>query len=41
MIIDDAHQLHRIKRAIEMVPGVIKVERVRHLTPAGEDAGEA
>ena len=41
MIIDDAHQLHRIKRAIEMVPGVIKVERVRHLTPSGEDAGEA
>lgn len=41
MVIEDAHQLHRIKRAMEMVPGVIKVERVRHITPSGDDAGEA
>ncbi len=34
LIIDDAQQLHKIKRAIEMVPGVIKVERVRHLSPS-------
>ena len=39
MIIDDAQQLHRIKRAIEMVPGVIKVERVRHLSGGGDDLG--
>lgn len=44
LTITDAQQLNRIKRAIEMVPGVIKVERVRHLSgaadsePAGEDA---
>ncbi|MFM1847759.1 MAG: hypothetical protein RL417_1233, partial [Pseudomonadota bacterium] len=31
LTIDDARQLERVKRAIEMVPGVIKVERVRHL----------
>ena len=37
--IEDARQLHRIRRAIEMVTGVIKVERIRHFdaTPA-EDA---
>lgn len=34
LVIDDAQQLHKIKRAIEMVPGVIKVERVRHLSPS-------
>jgi GTP pyrophosphokinase len=31
LTIADARQLDRVKRAIEMVPGVIKVERVRHL----------
>jgi GTP pyrophosphokinase len=36
LTIADAQQLNKIKRAIEMVPGVIKVERVRHLTGAGE-----
>jgi guanosine-3',5'-bis(diphosphate) 3'-pyrophosphohydrolase len=34
LVITDAQQLQKIKRAIEMVPGVIKVERVRHLTGA-------
>ena len=39
--IEDARQLDRIKRALEMVPGVIKVERVRHLnTSLSVDAGE-
>ncbi len=28
--IEDARQLHKIRRAIEMLPGVIKVERIRH-----------
>ncbi len=32
LTIEDARQLDRIKRAIEMVPGVIKVERVKHMT---------
>jgi guanosine-3',5'-bis(diphosphate) 3'-pyrophosphohydrolase len=36
LTIADAQQLNKIKRAIEMVPGVIKVERVRHLTGAPE-----
>lgn len=42
LTITDAQQLNRIKRAIEMVPGVIKVERVRHLSGAAdsESAGE-
>jgi GTP pyrophosphokinase len=40
MIIDDAQQLHRIKRAIEMVPGVIKVDRVRHLSPVADESWE-
>jgi GTP pyrophosphokinase len=34
LTIEDAHQLEKIKRAIEMVAGVIKVERVRHLSAA-------
>jgi GTP pyrophosphokinase len=34
-----AEQLHKIKRAIEMVAGVIKVERVKHLPSAGLDDG--
>lgn len=29
--IEDAHQLEQITRAIERVPGVIKVERVKHM----------
>ena len=29
--VESADQLNRIKRAIEMVPGVIKVERVKHI----------
>ena len=36
LTITDAQQLQKIKRAIEMVPGVIKVERVRHLSGPGE-----
>jgi len=36
LTIADAQQLQKIKRAIEMVPGVIKVERVRHLSGPGE-----
>jgi guanosine-3',5'-bis(diphosphate) 3'-pyrophosphohydrolase len=34
LTIADAQQLEKIKRAIEMVPGTIKVERVRHLSAA-------
>ncbi len=34
LTIADAQQLDKIKRAIEMVPGTIKVERVRHLSAA-------
>lgn len=34
LMIEDARQLENIIRAIEMVPGVIKVERVRHLVTA-------
>lgn len=41
LTVQDAEQLHRIKRAIEMVSGVIKVERVRHLSGGfGADEGE-
>lgn len=36
LVITDAQQLQKIKRSIEMVPGVIKVERVRHLTGPGD-----
>jgi guanosine-3',5'-bis(diphosphate) 3'-pyrophosphohydrolase len=32
LILANAEQLHKTKRAIEMVPGVIKVERVKHLS---------
>jgi guanosine-3',5'-bis(diphosphate) 3'-pyrophosphohydrolase len=32
MTLASAEQLHKITRAIEMVPGVIKVERVKHLS---------
>jgi GTP pyrophosphokinase len=34
LTIANAQQLDKIKRAIEMVPGTIKVERVRHLSGA-------
>jgi len=40
LTIDDARQLERVKRAIEMVPGVIKVERVRHLEANVEVGGD-
>lgn len=32
--IADARQLDGLKRSLEMVPGVIKVERVKHLSPS-------
>ncbi len=32
ILVEDARQLENIIRALEMVPGVIKVERVRHLS---------
>jgi guanosine-3',5'-bis(diphosphate) 3'-pyrophosphohydrolase len=35
LTVKDADQLSKIKRAIEMVPGVIKVERVRTLSGGG------
>jgi GTP pyrophosphokinase len=38
LTVKDAQQLDKIKRSIEMVPGVIKVERVKHLTAS--HAGE-
>jgi (p)ppGpp synthase/HD superfamily hydrolase len=41
LVITDAQQLQKIKRSIEMVPGVIKVERVRHLTGPGDADAEA
>jgi len=40
LTIADAQQLQKIKRAIEMVPGVIKVERVRMLSGPGETESE-
>ena len=41
MAVASAEQLHKIKRAIEMVPGVIKVERVKHLSGSQvEEDGE-
>jgi guanosine-3',5'-bis(diphosphate) 3'-pyrophosphohydrolase len=40
LTIEDARQLDRIKRGIEMVPGVIKVERVHHITTGGEEEGD-
>jgi (p)ppGpp synthase/HD superfamily hydrolase len=40
IMLSSAEQLHKIKRAIEMVAGVIKVERVKQLSAGmGEDAG--
>ncbi|MBX7144410.1 MAG: bifunctional (p)ppGpp synthetase/guanosine-3',5'-bis(diphosphate) 3'-pyrophosphohydrolase [Oligoflexia bacterium] len=39
LTIDDARQLDKVKRQIEMVPGVIKVERVKHMTPNEELTG--
>jgi GTP pyrophosphokinase len=40
MPVKSADQLHKIKRAIEMVPGVIKVERVKQIVGAGRDEDE-
>jgi GTP pyrophosphokinase len=37
LTISDAQQLQKIKRSIEMVPGVLKVERVLHLNGVGID----
>lgn len=37
LTVEDARQLERIKRGIEMVPGVIKVERMHHVLGAQED----
>ena len=37
MMVSSAEQLQKIKRAIEMVAGVIKVERVKHLSSAAVD----
>jgi GTP pyrophosphokinase len=39
LTIADAQQLDKIKRAIEMVPGTIKVERVKHLSAAVDTEG--
>jgi hypothetical protein len=36
LTIQEARQLERIKRGIEMVPGVIKVERITQLGAATE-----
>lgn len=35
--ITDARQLERLKNSIELLPGVIKVERVRQMSEAGEE----
>ncbi|RMD84875.1 MAG: bifunctional (p)ppGpp synthetase/guanosine-3',5'-bis(diphosphate) 3'-pyrophosphohydrolase [Candidatus Dadabacteria bacterium] len=40
MLIEDARQLENIHRALEMVPGVIKVERVRHMKTSINMDGE-
>jgi guanosine-3',5'-bis(diphosphate) 3'-pyrophosphohydrolase len=40
LTITDAQQLQKIKRSIEMVPGVLKVERVLHLNGSGVDASD-
>lgn len=40
MTVEDARQLEKIKRRIEMVPGVIKVERVKHLSTSVAVDGE-
>ncbi len=40
LTIEDARQLDRIKRGIEMVPGVIKVERVHHISSGAEEDGD-
>jgi (p)ppGpp synthase/HD superfamily hydrolase len=40
LTVTDAKQLQKIKRAIEMVPGVIKVERVRHLSGPDDGSGD-
>lgn len=40
LTVSDAQQLNKIKRAIEMVSGVIKVERVLHLGGAAADEAD-
>lgn len=40
LTVEDARQLEKIKRQIEMVPGVIKVERVKQLAAEKEDNEE-
>jgi GTP pyrophosphokinase len=40
LTVEDARQLEKIKRRIEMVPGVIKVERVKHLSTSVAVDGE-
>jgi (p)ppGpp synthase/HD superfamily hydrolase len=40
LTVSDAQQLNKIKRAIEMVSGVIKVERVLHLGGASADGAD-
>lgn len=37
ILVSSAEQLHKIKRSIEMVAGVIKVERVKHISGGGFD----
>jgi len=37
LTVQSAEQLNKVKRAIEMVPGVIKVERVRTLSSTGKE----
>jgi GTP pyrophosphokinase len=37
LTVKDAQQLEKLKRGIEMVPGVIKVERVKQLSNVPED----
>lgn len=39
MQVSSAEQLHKVTRAIEMVPGVIKVERIKHLSSGFIDDG--
>lgn len=40
LTINDARQLEKLKRSIEMIPGVIKVERVQNIAGAEDEANE-
>jgi (p)ppGpp synthase/HD superfamily hydrolase len=40
LTVADAQQLNKIKRSIEMVAGVIKVERVLHLGQQGSNEAD-